>query len=66
MRGYEVRLIVNESDSLKCLSKQIFSFIFSGDLRIHLSLDDEIDRKIDDTAIQFLLVQNNNKHVTES
>ena len=61
-----MRLIVNESDSLKCLSKQIFSFIFSGDLRIPLSLDDKIDRKIDDTAYNFYWFRIDNKHTTES
>ena len=35
-----------------------FHLLSNADLRIHLWLDDEIDRKIDVTAIQFLMVQN--------
>ena len=35
-----------------------FHFVHSVDLRIHLLLDNELNRKIDVTAMQFLLVQN--------
>ena len=33
-------------------------YCYSADIRIYLLLDNEIDRKIDVTAMQFLLVQN--------
>ena len=35
-----------------------FHLMFSADIRIYLWLDNELDRKIDVTAILFLLVQN--------
>jgi len=40
-----------------CWSKY-FHLVYNADIRIYLWLDNEIDRKIDVTAMQFLLVQN--------
>ena len=44
------------------VSVEVNISMFRPDIMIHLELDIEIDRKIDVTAMQFLLVQN--KHQT--
>ena len=40
------------------VEENISIYCYSADIKIYLLLDDEIDRKIDVTAILFLLVQN--------
>ena len=37
-----------------------------ADIRIHLLLDNELDRKIDVTPMQFLLVQNRHKTLDQA
>ena len=58
-------LTFNQNKLITVQQKEIFPFTDSADWRIYLKLDDEMDKKIDVTAILFLLVQNRKQTQTE-
>ena len=54
----EIGRIVSTISHYSFSKSKYFHLVYSADLRIYLLLDNEIDRKIDATVMQFLLVQN--------